>query len=768
MDLNAFLDYWRGRIEKDLIPFADPGTQLEISGDKRTFTAHWVARGQDQNAVFTVSLEGGVQVTFKGQPVSYKAFLASPDLADLLGLAKMILQAQPKTLFVPTHARLADDEAAPARPAVELLGEILGNESPDLTRIVMVTGEAGAGKTRVLQELVKQQANLYQRGRTDRLYLYINAQGRALARFNEALATELQDLRALLTYHGVSALVRLGVLVPIIDGFDELLGVGGYDDAFSSLTGFIEELDGQGQIVASARSTYYEQEFVSRSSSVSSLGAQAWTQVPLEVLPWENDQFSEYVHQYASSRGLNPGEITALEKRVESVFSGQNAELRRKPLFVARTVDVILKEPSFAGGENLLRQLVVAYLERERKDKLLDRQGGTLLTTPQLELLFKTLAEEMWNQETRELDRKSVREVAEFVLLTEGLAEGVQRVVIERMPQLAFLTPGERSGGVAFEHEMFFSYFLAQIFQEKLLRDTNAVRVLLSRSVLPVEVAASAVSAIDRETPLSDSLTTQGFLDRLAQAAQAETPRSSQVRENAGLVAATVLKQAGKSGPLTKLRLWSVVIPGGDLNGVELHDGRLDKVQLRRVDLTKTRFVGCKAHELTLSEVIVNPHHTRLELAGVDAPSDILGLRVREGGLARGVYDPTELRQILAQCGAVPPQSPTSVSTLRTIPSRYEHLLEKLARTYRRTNPVCTSDDTLRSIFRDESWSSLENLLVRNGVVTREQRATKGQPKVFLRRQFLPEELIAGADRAAAVAPQIRAFWDALEKEANR
>ena len=196
-------------------------------------------------------------------------------------------------------------------------------------------------------------------------------------------------------YHGVSSLVRLGVLVPIIDGFDELLGVGGYDDAFSSLTGFIEELDGQGQIVASARSTYYEQEFVSRSSSVSSLGAQAWTQVPRKCCLGRTTSSLRTFTNTLAPAVLSPEENHRSEKRVESVFSGQNAELRRKPLFVARTVDVILEELSFAGGENLLRQLVVAYLERERKDKLLDRQGGTLLTTPQLELLFKTLAEDV-------------------------------------------------------------------------------------------------------------------------------------------------------------------------------------------------------------------------------------------------------------------------------------------------------------------------------------------------------------------------------------
>lgn len=765
MDLTSFLDYWRDRIERDLVPFADPGTQLQISGDKRTLAAQWTSRSQAQDADFTISLESGVKVAFKGQTVSYQSFLASPDMADLLGLAKMILQAQPKSLFVPTHARLSDDESAAPGPAVQLLDALLGSNSPDLTRIVMVTGEAGAGKTRVLQELVRQQADLYQRGGTSRLYLYINAQGRALARFNEALATELQDLRAVLTYHAVSALVRVGVIVPVIDGFDELLGVGGYDDAFSSLTGFIEELDGHGQIVASARSSYYEQEFVSRSSSVSSLGAQAWAQVPIEVLPWGDEQFSSYVEEYAASRGLNDGDITELTRRIDGVFAGPNAELRKKPLFVARTVDVLLTDPTFAGGDDLLGRLVVAYLERERRDKLLDRQGGMLLTSAQLELLFKTLAEEMWNQETRELDRTSVREVAEYVLLTEGLPEATQRLVIERMPTLAFMNPGERSGGVAFEHEVFFAYFLAQVFRETLLLDAAAVRILLSRSVLPEGVASLAIAAIDREESLFDETRSQWFLDRLAQAGQVETSRSSQVRENAGLVAATVLKQAAKRGELVGLRLSGVVIPGGDLSGVDLRAGRFERVEFRRVDLTNTRFLSCEARGLLLSEIVVNPHHTRLELAGIDPPSQILGLRVREGGLARGVYDPVDVRQVLVQCGAMPAPSETDVSTVRDVPERFERLIERLARTYRRMNPVCTADDTQRSLFQDKAWPTLETLLVRNGVVTREHRATKGQPKVFLRRQFLPEELMAGADRAAAVAPPIRAFWDDLERE---
>lgn len=762
-ELGEFFDYWRGRIERDLIPFADPGTRLEVIGDKRHLTAHWLARATRQEAVFSLSLDGGVQVSFRGRSLTYKSFLACSELADLLGLAKMILQTQSPGFFVPTKACLSDDPEAPRRAAVPLLQDLLASEPPDVTRIVMVTGEAGAGKTRVLQALVTEQARLYQHGRTETLYLYINAQGRALARLNEALATELQDLRALLTYHGVSALVRCGILVPIIDGFDELLGVGGYDDAFSSLTGFIEELNGQGQIVASARSTYYEQEFVARASSVSSLGAQAWTQVPLEVVPWGGDEFREYVRLYSQGQNLTDDSQQTLQQRVDAIFSGRNEQLRQKPLFVARTIDILQKEPDFTGGEDLLKELVAAYLERERREKLLDRHGGTLLSAPQMESLFTTLAEEMWNQETRELDKRSIKEIAEYVLLTEGVSEGVQRVVVERMPQLAFLVPGERSAGVAFEHEMFFSYFLAQVFEDKLLKEASGVRVFLSRSVLPIEVAMTAVASIDRVLPLSVSENAQTLLNRLAEAGRVETPRAAQIRENAGIVAGAVLKTGTSTGRLQGIRLWQVVLPGGDLDGVEVRDARVESVEFRRVDLSGARFVRCRGDGLVLSEVVVDPSRSRLEFEGLDPLSQVVGLRVREGGLVRALYDPAEIRRALISCGAIPESVAEEVSTVRAVPEAYKLLLGRLARAYGRTNPVCTADDTLRGLFMDRDWPELERLLVEHGIVTRESRSAKGRPKTFLRRQFLPEVMMAGADRAAVVPPRVRSFWNDLE-----
>jgi hypothetical protein len=766
IDIARFVEYWRDRIERDLSPFCDPGTRLELAGAGRSFLAHWTSRARSMEAAISISVDSGVQVTYRAQTLSYKSFLSSPDLADLLGLAKMILQSQQDSIFVQTKARLADSDGVARQPAVQLLQDLLtAYNSADVTRVVMVTGDAGAGKTRVLKTLVTEQARKYQRGESDCLYLYINAQGRALARFNEALATELQDLRSFVTYHAVSALVRLGILVPVIDGFDELLGVGGYDDAFSSLTGFMEELNGNGQLVASARSSYYEQEFVARASSVSSLGAQSWTQVPVEVLSWEDEEYSQYVDRRASEANYSTVDNELFRARLDSIFSDRNTELRRKPFFVARTVDIALHDTSFEAGGDLLNELVTADLERERLDKLLDKGGGSLLTHEQLEKLFTTLAEEMWNQQTRELDRPSVKYIAEYVLVTEKVPESAQRIVIERMAQLALLTRGEKSGGTAFEHEMFFSFFLAKVFGNALLENLGGVRLMLGRSVLPVEVATGAIAAMDTSGSLLKSGGVPRLLEALNSAVKEEGLRSSQVRENAGVLLSEALKRAGGAGiQVSEAKCGRLVLPGGNLNGVEVLRWEFEGTEFRRVDLTRARFRSCRAQGIVFTDVVVDPGFTRLEFEDLDVATAILGLRIREGDVVKAIYDPKELRALLAACGAVPPP-PEGMESERAIAAPYYELVKKLCRAYGRTNPVCTSDDNLRHLFKSQRWPAIEKRLVQHGIVTVETRPTGGPQKRFLRRQFLPEQIMSGADRESQVPEKIRGFWDTMEAD---
>lgn len=769
-DAKAFAEYWKDRIEYDLGSFIDPGTTVSVDSAGRNLRVQWTMHGADQEALFSTSPDRGVSVKVNGNSLAYRSFLAGPNMADLKTVARMILQASRPGLFVPTRAEVDDSEniRSQSGPAVEVLTDLLEDESDDATRVVMVTGGAGAGKTSVLRELVRLQADKYVRGQTTKLLLYVNAQGRALARLHEALATELQDLKVGLTYHSVAVLTRLGILVPVIDGFDELLGVSGYDDAFSSLASFLEELKGEGQLLTSARSVYYEEEFLARADRVSGTEEQAWKHWPVRVLDWEEGDRQEYLDEWTRREGISESDSMNLRSRVHVVIGRGNQPLASKPLFFTRMVALLQRNPGFSGSEDLLRELVDDYLNRERKEKLLDRQAEPLLTEEQFERLMRELAEEMWNQETRELDYRSVREVAGYVMETEALPETTKQIIVERIPTLAFLAQSDGTGshtGV-FEHEAFFFYFLAGRIASQLASGRD-MEVILSRSALPEDVAdrvAMELSAqgIDSKEGL------QELLDRLAAAGIAEWRRTTQVRENAGLIVMALCRVYARhhQGKVDGRAIRSVVFPGSHLRDVALTRCSLTGVTVRRTDLGATRFEDCKADEHTLFiEPRVRLGSTRLELRGLTV-AQVTGIHRQDDGSSGANYDPSDVAKVLKECGAPIPSDPQGRSGPK-VPSEYRELLRRLMRAYHRANPVCIGDQNLKGIFDDPGWETLERLLIRHNLVSKETRSTKGQTTHFLRRKFLPERLMSGLNGSVVADERIRAFWRALELETH-
>ena len=764
-DMSEFSEWWKDRIRRDLASFSDPGTPVEVVGAGRSFEAAWTVRGDAREGMFSVSLDQGVTVKVGNRHLPYRSFVAGPDMADLETVARMIIQASKPGLFIETRAEYDDDLETSGRgteqgPAIDVLTNLIEGEGAVATRVIMVTGDAGAGKTRVLKELVNRQANKFVRKETAILLLYVNAQGRALARLNEALATELQDLRVGLTYHSIASLTRLGILIPVIDGFDELLGVSGYDDAFSSLSGFLEQLEGEGQMLASARSVYYEQEFLSRAGNVSATGSQAWEYAPVRVLEWRDEDRERYMNDWIKSKDLSDTKTKNICDRVRTIFDNENRDLASKPLFFTKTVELLWREPNFRGGQDLLQALVNEYLSRECKEKLLDRQSDPLLTVAQFERLMRELAEEMWNQETRELDYRSVRDVAEYVVEHLGLSQIAKQTIIERMPTLAFLTGSDDSTPRVgtFEHELFFFYFLADSISSRFSTGNgDDMRIVLSRAALPENVAERVAKELNAEGPNTPGRL-QEHLDRLAKVGNTEWRRGIQVRENAGLLAMALLRAYAESNGLIEgCDIRSVIFPGSHLRDVSLEKCSLTSVTIHRTDLTSTKFLDCESKDTLFWEPIVSPEETRLELRGLDAVQ-VTGIRTR----GETVYAPGGVAEIMKRCGASIPLDSQHHSVPR-VSEEYLKLLDRLMRAYRRANPICMDDDHLTSLFKNSKWKSLERMLVDHDLVRKEHRQKGGRKSIFLRRQFLPNDFMSG--QKSGVDERIRRFWKALEQE---
>lgn len=741
------------QVRDDLAPFIDPGTTIKETPSAHSVELSWVQKRRDVSATFCTGVSGEIEVLWRGERLSYRSFFASEHMADIRGIAKTSLDVLNASLYIETKAKSAEFLQGEG-PAITVINSLVRADSLEYTNFVMITGEAGAGKTSVLKELVSRQAKGYLAGEENFVYLYVNAQGRALARFNEALATELNELRVDLPHYAVASMVRMGLIVPVIDGFDELIGVGGYDDAFSSISAFVDDLSGHGALVASARSTYYEQEFLARATRAASNGEQAWRLSSATVMGWGDGERATYVESIAGATKADGNANTVLSE-LRRIFAGSNQALGSKPLFVARAADAVLERADiFAGDGALLERLVQAFINREQKEKLLTRSGDPILGGEDIRSMCRDLAEEMWNLGTRELDRLTVRDIAEFAMPDSVVSVADRNTVIERMPSMAFLQPGEGPGSVAFEHEIFFDYFLAERVAIALGAGTPSLALLLGRSSMPESLA----DAIAQRVLESETYRLAHLLESLAKVSKLPGARQQVVQENAGRIIAAAF-QASEDEVLDA-KIESVIFPGSDLHGVRFRGAIFSGCLFKRPDLTDTVFDDCEIRDCAFESPLIS-RGTVLDARGLMV-NDFIGIRVVNDGGARAIFDPRDLVLHLAQA-SLPSVEVRDEVHARAVDGNVVDMIERLARAYTRCNPICVQDDYLHSIFEHEFSDEVVEIGEQVGVFRREIRAANGPRRNFVRRLVLPEHILAGIWEGAEIPPQIRQFWERIE-----
>src|SRR5690606_5555429 len=154
---------------------------------------------------------------------------------------------------------------------------------------------------------------------------------------------------------------------------DELLGSSGYENALGSLEPWFRDLNGQGVLVASARSSYYLTQY---RRSLLEAGDLNVDHTLIELQPWSQKESIQYITD------------VGVEMSIVATLSSKDWKVLSVPFFAkAFAAWVKTGERKVAEKPSMYEIVVDQFLDREAS-KLRNQNSDELLTTEELRALF--------------------------------------------------------------------------------------------------------------------------------------------------------------------------------------------------------------------------------------------------------------------------------------------------------------------------------------------------------------------------------------------
>ncbi len=748
-------------IRADLVSFADTHSPIDVSESG----AEWLRHSEKRRVAFVQRPADALPaVRTNGVVQNFGDYLASPDMADLEALAEAMY------LGLPEQGRYVESTAtAEAGTNVEPVEDLLTRQANDppfgATRVVFLRGAAGAGKTCALRQLARRQAAKYLDHEAKFLYLYIDAQARSLARLDDAVALVLQDLNARFTYRALATLTRHQLVVPIIDGFDELLGTGEGTDALDALSLFLTRLQGCGVVLASARSSYFDfHDFRDRAARMARMSNASFELVSIDLQPWTDEEMMAYLKKAGVPGQLgvsSPRE--ALARLREAYDVGDNGDLFATPFFLAAAAEALSDADATGSPESAepvsrpIARIIDRFIRRE-VGKHRDATNAVLMDRGGHERFLETLAEEMWWQERRELDGESVRVVAELLGESLGVRDRDLRAFVEHASSYAFLQT-QRTGStggqprLAFAHEVYYSFFLARFLARQFAEGAD-ISDLLGRSKMGPTVGAEFGECV-KEGRVDAARVIRSLAERRAPFLSRETNR-----ENAATLYAGIVPHVDD---VDEFVLTDAAFIGSDLRGTRARNVRVKKCDFVDVNFTGANwdFSGTEGSIWTRLHV---DHLTKLRGLSLEIGTDLVGISFSDGeDPARMVYDPSGVTAICEAVGIASrtidePETAGYSQEARAV----VETLDKFLRCAERLFHISDGDLARRGFRNRRAWPETEKLLLQHGLLevqTIQRKGTGNKVRILA----FPPNRIAEGETGVSTEPRIRAFWQEVK-----
>ena len=599
--------------------------------------------------------------------------------------------------------------------------------SKNFTTVYFVVGDAGMGKTEYLLTLARDRANEVEANPNIEapLYLFVSSTGRTLSNLDDAINTSLNITR-ILDNQSAKALCRNGLLVLIVDGFDELLGSSGYDNPLGSLEGWFRDLRGRGVMIASARSAYYMTRYRRSLAETTDLNVE---HTVADIQAWTQDDTKAFLTSY----GVQDADLANLGER--------DWRLLTVPFF-AKAFATWSISSSSKGPTGVFQIVVEQYLERE-STKIKDQTNIPILSKSELQNLFSEFAEMMHMEGKRELEQSDLEFCASVALDANDLDKerpGLRR----RLSSLCGLSVGEivvGDGRFGFSHEVIFDCFLSLGLQR---RSGSGV----DGSYLNTFFSKAAINPAVIEWFVIGNVNVAHDVLNVLQVAKSTSPIW---RRNVGALWAALLDFGMGMAPspsASGLELQKIELNKGQGNNLMMCEAKIDQLKISRgapkIDINQTAIKYLVADETSTLKVLRNV-----------SPELIQKIQLP------GVYSDTtaSVRDTLVNAGVIAAQpSAASLEWLDTANYFIESLVSRPDAPI-----VVTSDDLAPDSERlgwalrlgSQKWKHFLDRLTQCNLASWETIVAKKRPKSRLVFHVSPAEISRRNSKTAGVAE----FW---------
>lgn len=637
-------------IKKDFLAYVDDDSDVlfESNGDVMYFK-----NGTEHICRIITNDEGNTIVEFQEEKFPYRTFI-SKHLANLDLFARKIIEKR-KGLeeFVDSLAILQNGHKSINGTALTLLQKECDEFLEFGSKINFITADAGHGKSVLLKQFQAIQAERYIRGESKYLFWHVDLQGRDLVRLGEAIMYDLGELRFPgLYYPSIINLIQKRFMILAIDGFDELAAEIGGTKAVSSLSNFVNEMAGQGTLIAASRRTFFDtHDYIKRTSLLKN-------KVPFDIifneLKLQNWTKKEVLTYFTNLAYDSPEQIY---DAILSEVHEENHPVLTRPFLLAKLAAAIEGDVNQVAdffsckcSENeSVSYIVESFTKREvEKWKGVDNiTGEPYLSFDQHIQLLSTIAKEMWDAKKDTITIEEI-EIYTVLLFDEwDIEEELRKIIIRIVGSHAFLPPvnDTKMDARKFEHEEFKHYFLARALANLFNNSTRTnsfteLKRFLYIEQLPDSVAMYCFNYVE---DLNNNV--QKILGYFKAMLDAEW-KPTYLQLNIGTLLPFLIDKIDFKTPVcfdSKVNYSSLIFENKKLSNITFENGTFINISLRDTILDNVQFRNCDFNEIrieTASKVVFR------DVSIVDSNVSSIVL-LKEGEVVEVAYSPLRITELL-------------------------------------------------------------------------------------------------------------------------